>query len=51
MVENAEEPRRPLAIVGVPEEPLDASADRHKVRQILANLVENAPGHLPSGGR
>jgi two-component system phosphate regulon sensor histidine kinase PhoR len=52
VVENAE---RELAngrrfVVQIPEEPLDASADRDKVRQILANLVENALKYSPSGG-
>jgi PAS domain S-box-containing protein len=29
-------------VIDVPEEPLDATADRDKVRQVLANLVDNA---------
>ena len=37
-------------IVEVPEEPLDASADRDKVRQVLANLVDNALKFSPNGG-
>jgi PAS domain S-box-containing protein len=36
-------------VIDVPEEPLDASADREKVRQILANLVDNAIKFSPQG--
>jgi PAS domain S-box-containing protein len=52
VVESAE---RELAngrrvVVEVPEEPLDAAADREKVRQILINLVDNAIKFSPRGG-
>ena len=37
-------------VIDVPEEPLAADADRDKVRQILANLVDNAVKFSPEGG-
>jgi PAS domain S-box-containing protein len=36
-------------VVHVPEEPLAASADREKLRQVLANLVDNAIKFSPEG--
>jgi two-component system, OmpR family, phosphate regulon sensor histidine kinase PhoR len=38
-------------VVDLPEEPLDAEADGDKLRQILANLVDNAVKFSPGGGR
>jgi two-component system phosphate regulon sensor histidine kinase PhoR len=38
-------------VVDLPEEPLDAEVDTDKLRQILANLVDNAVKFSPEGGR
>jgi PAS domain S-box-containing protein len=37
-------------VVDIPDEPLTASADREKLRQVLANLLENAVKFSPDGG-
>jgi signal transduction histidine kinase len=37
-------------VVDLPTEPLDAAADRDKLRQILSNLVDNAVKFSPHGG-
>ena len=38
-------------VVDLPEHPVDAEADSDKLRQILANLVDNAIKFSPDGGR
>src|SRR5437588_12689924 len=38
-------------VVELPEDPLDAEADGDKLRQILANLVDNAVKFSPNGGK
>ncbi len=38
-------------VLELPEEPLDAEADGDKLRQILANLVDNAVKFSPNGGK
>jgi two-component system phosphate regulon sensor histidine kinase PhoR len=38
-------------VVELPDEPLDAEADAEKLRQILANLVDNAVKFSPGGGK
>ena len=38
-------------VVDLPEGPLDAEADSDKLRQILANLVDNAIKFSPDGGK
>ena len=38
-------------VVDLPEEPLDAEVDSDKLRQILANLVDNAVKFSPEGGK
>jgi PAS domain S-box-containing protein len=38
-------------VADLPELPLDAEADREKLRQVLAILLDNAVRYSPSGGR
>jgi two-component system, OmpR family, phosphate regulon sensor histidine kinase PhoR len=38
-------------VVDLPEDPLEAQADREKLRQILVNLLENAVKYSPGGGK
>lgn len=37
-------------VIDLPEEPVSAEADREKLRQVLANLLDNAVKFSPSGG-
>jgi PAS domain S-box-containing protein len=37
-------------VLEFPDEPLDAQADREKLRQVLTQLVENAVNYSPAGG-
>jgi two-component system phosphate regulon sensor histidine kinase PhoR len=38
-------------VVELPDDPLDVQADREKLRQVLANLVDNAVKFSPGGGK
>ncbi len=38
-------------VVDLPEDPLEAEADREKLRQVLANLLDNAVRYSPGGGK
>jgi PAS domain S-box-containing protein len=38
-------------VVDLPEDPVDAEADSDKLRQIIANLVDNAVKFSPGGGK
>jgi PAS domain S-box-containing protein len=37
-------------VLDLPEEPLDAQADREKLKQVLAHLLDNALRYSPEGG-